>query len=104
VYKIRYETDEREMVESMLDIKPLTAEISKRKLLFLHKLLTLSHNTVAKEIFMRKYIQHTTGCETVALGFIPEILNSFNVYVHVYVPEFNKSDSLDHINTGQYIY
>ena len=49
-------------------------------LLFLHKLLTLSHNTVAKEIFMRKYIQHTIGCETVSLGFIPDICSLLQNY------------------------
>jgi len=32
------------------------------------------------------------------------VLNSFKVNVHVYVPESNYSDYLDHINTGQYIY
>jgi len=40
-----------DMVENMLNVKPLTAEISKRKLLFLNKLLTLSQNTIAKELF-----------------------------------------------------
>jgi len=39
-----------DMVESMLDIKPLKAEISKRKLLFLHKLFTPSQNTVSKKV------------------------------------------------------
>ena len=62
-----------DMAESMIGINRLASEIDKRKLLFLHKILTLSPGAVTKELFLRKYVSYITDRSSVSLGFVPDI-------------------------------
>ena len=45
-----------DICESMLGLYRLSSEVDKRKLIFLHKLLSLPHESIAKSIFMRRYL------------------------------------------------
>jgi len=64
-----------DMCESMLGLYRLSAEVDKRKLLFLHRLLSLPNQTVSKQIFVVKYLSFLNDRGSVKLGFIPDISN-----------------------------
>jgi len=61
------------MVESMLGLNTLTSVIEIRKLMFLHKILSLPPTSTAKELFTRKYCMFTIDRSSVTLGYIPDI-------------------------------
>ena len=49
-FPLRTRTD---ICESMLGLHPLSTEIVKRKLMFLHKIMSLSADTIPSQIFFR---------------------------------------------------
>jgi len=69
-FPIRTRSD---MAESMLGLNRITSAIETRKLMFLHKILSLPANCITKEIFLRKYNMFVIDKSTVLTGFIPDI-------------------------------
>ena len=66
---VRTRTD---MCESMLGLHPLSSEITIRKLLFLHKIISLPGDSICQMIFLRKLYLYLSG-STITMGFIPDI-------------------------------
>ena len=56
----------------MLGLHPLSSEITIRKLLFLHKIISLPGDSICQLIFLRKLYLYLSG-STIAMGFIPDI-------------------------------
>ena len=76
-YGIRTRSD---IAESMLGLYRLCSEIDKRKLLFLHKVLSLPSNCLTKEIFIRKYYLYVSSKSAVSYGFIPDVCKLLQKY------------------------
>jgi len=68
-------TSTRFDMESMLGLNRLPAQIESRKLMFLHKILSLASNSVTKNIFIRKLILFINNNTLVSMGFISDICN-----------------------------
>jgi len=64
-----------DMAESMLRLNRLPSQIESRKLMFLHKIISLASNSVTRNIFMRKLILFINNNSLVSMGFIPDICN-----------------------------
>ena len=64
-----------DMAESMLGLNRLPSQIESRKLMFLHKILSLASNSVTRNIFIRKLILFINNNSLVSTGFIPDICN-----------------------------
>ena len=62
-----------DMCESMLGLFRLSSEVDKRKLQFLHKILSLPNHTISKQIFIMKYVSFLNDRRSVKCGFIPDI-------------------------------
>ena len=56
-FPLRTRTD---ICESMLGLLPLSTEIVKRKLMFLHKIMSLSADTIPSQIFFRRLFLYVT--------------------------------------------
>ena len=69
-FPLRTRTD---ICESMLGLHPLYAEIIKQKLMFLHKIMSLSADTISSQIFFRRLYLYVTDEDLVSSGFIPDI-------------------------------
>ncbi len=76
-FPIRTRSD---MCESMLGLHPLSAEIDKRKLVFLHKIMSLPSSAISRNIFYRKLFLYLSGSPTVNTGFIPDICHLLSRY------------------------
>ena len=68
------------MCESMLGLYRLSAEVEKRKLMFVHKILTMSHESITQKFFIRKYLLYISDTNDIKLGFIPDICSLLNKY------------------------
>ena len=66
--------------ESMLGLLRLSAEVEKRKLMFLYKILSLNTNTICQKLFIRKYILFTSNRSSLKYGFIPDTCNILEKY------------------------
>ena len=69
-FHIRTRSD---MCESMLGLNRLSSEVEKRKLMFLHKILNISTNSISQKLFIRKYVMFVSDFNSVKLGFIPDV-------------------------------
>ena len=69
-----------DICESMVGIYRLTAEIDRRKMLFLHKLCTMKANNLTKQIFLYKLFFHSDGTGHSCSGYIPDILTLLERY------------------------
>jgi len=69
-----------DMCEPMLGLFRLTVEVEKRKLLFLHKILSLPGNALCKQIFTTKYLFYLHDRRSVRRGFIPDICEVVQKY------------------------
>jgi hypothetical protein len=76
-FNIRTRSD---MSESMLGLYRLRSQIEKKKLLFLHKILSLPSGCLTKELFLRKYFMYLLDRTSVKLGFIPDICTIIEKY------------------------
>lgn len=70
-FKIRTRSD---ICESMLGLYRLTSEIDKRKMMFLHKILTSPTETLSQTIFIRRLLLFRANPTVVRYGFVPDIL------------------------------
>ena len=66
-------TTRSDMAESMVGINRLPSKIKYRKLMFLHKLMSLPSGSVSRDIFIKKLILFVNNQSCVTLGFIPVI-------------------------------
>ena len=64
----------------MVGLHPLSSTVDKRKLAFLHKLLSLANNTLSKQLFFKRYFTFIDNRKSVTMGFIPDICNILNKY------------------------
>ena len=78
---VRTRTD---MCESMLGLHPLSSEITIRKLLFLHKIISLPSDSICQMIFLRKLYLYLSG-STITMGFIPDICHLLCEYNLQYI-------------------
>lgn len=71
-----------DICESMAGLHKLSADIEIRKLMFLHKLLSLSNNCSSKSIFILRYISFASDkrARQSMLGFIPDIIRILHIY------------------------
>ena len=69
-FNVRTRSD---ICESMLGLYRLSAEVEKRKLMFVHKILLMSHDSITQKLFIRKYLLYIANNNNVKLGFIPDI-------------------------------
>ena len=69
-----------DICESMLGLIRLSAEIEKRKLMFLHKILSLNTDTICQKLFIRKYILFISNRNSLNYGYIPDICNILEKY------------------------
>ena len=76
-FHIRTRSD---MSESMLGLLRLSAEVDKRKLQFLHKILSLPNRQLCKQIFITKYCMFLKDRRSVTHGFIPDICGLLHKY------------------------
>ena len=76
-----------DMCESMVGLYRLTAEIDRRKMLFLHKLCTLLSKSLTKQIFLYKLFFHSDDSNNPCTGYIPDILTLLKKYNLNYVIE-----------------
>ena len=74
-----------DMCESMLGLIRLSAEVEKRKLMFLYKLLTLRSDTVSQQIFVRKYLMYLDNKTSVKYGYVPDICKILYKYELQYI-------------------
>ena len=61
-----------DMAESMVGLNRLPAIIEYRKLMFLHKLMSVPSGSVSRDIFIRKLILFVNDRSRITLGFIPD--------------------------------
>ena len=64
----------------MLGLYRLSAEVEKRKLMFVHKILLMSHESITQRLFIRKYLLYIADNNKVKLGFIPDICSILSKY------------------------
>ena len=78
-FHIRTRSD---ICESMVGLKPIQAEIDKRKLLFLGKLCTMPVENLTKSIFRKRifYFIHRNETGRPCYGFIPDIYSILQKY------------------------
>ena len=69
-----------DMAESMVGLNRLQSQIESRKLMFLHKILSLPSGSVTRDIFTRKLIMFLNDKSLVTLGFIPDICQLLSKY------------------------
>ena len=71
-----------DMCESMLGLPPLVGQTVLRKLMFLHKILSLSAGTTCKDIFVRRYLHFISPhINYVRMkGFVPDICRILTTY------------------------
>lgn len=69
-----------DMCESIQGLYRLSSEVDVRKLMFLHKLLSLPHACISNAIFCRKYLLYISNGQYVRTGFIPDICRLLNKY------------------------
>ncbi|KAK3098283.1 hypothetical protein FSP39_017953 [Pinctada imbricata] len=76
-----------DICEPMLGLLPISAEIDKRKLLFLEKLCNLSAETLSKQIFLQRLFHYITpGNNVQNVGFVPDIfalLSKYSLMEHI---------------------
>ena len=76
-FNIRTRSD---ICESMLGLYRLSAEVEKRKLMFVHKILQMSNASITQKLFIRKYFLYISNNDSVKLGFIPDICSLLHKY------------------------
>ncbi|MES9879357.1 MAG: reverse transcriptase family protein [Sedimenticola sp.] len=64
-----------DMCESMLGLYRITSEIDKRKLMLLHKILTMPNDALTQRIFIRRLTLFQQEPGIVRYGFVPDIYN-----------------------------
>ena len=69
-----------DMCESMLGLTRLSSEVDKRKLMFLHKILSLNSNTICQKLFLRKYMLYISNRNSIRYGYIPDICELLDKY------------------------
>ena len=69
-----------DICESMLGLNRLSSEVEKRKLFFLHKILTLPNDSITKGIFLRRYYKFLQYPSKISKGFIPDIAGLLSKY------------------------
>ena len=69
-----------DICESMVGLFRLTAEIDRRKMLFLYKLCTLPPKSLTKQIFLYKLFFHSDGSNNPCSGYIPDIMTLLKKY------------------------
>lgn len=69
-----------DMAEAMVGLHKLTCDISVRKLMFLHKILSLNTNSTCRNIFLTRYLSYASEKNSVTLGFIPDICGIMHHY------------------------
>ena len=75
-----------DMAESMVGLNRLPAIIEYRKLMFLHKFMSLPSGSVSRDIFTRKLILFVNERSRIRLGFIPDVCQIlFKYELHVLV-------------------
>jgi len=67
------------MCESMTCCHKLYSNVVSRKLMFLHKILSLDVHSTTRNIFVKRFILYTSD-KTVMLGFIPDICKIICIY------------------------
>ena len=65
----------------MLGLNRLSSEVEKRKLMFLHTILNMSTKSITQKVFIRKYIMFIENCNSVKLGFIPDLQYIINDFI-----------------------
>jgi len=69
-----------DICESMLGLYRLNSEVDKRKLMFLHKILSLSHEHITKSIFIRRYMKFLQNPSSITKSFISDIVKLLSRY------------------------
>ena len=69
-FSLRTRTD---ICESMLGLHPFSSEIDKRKLMFLHKIMSLPKDNISSQIFFRRLFLFIKSENLVVSGFISDI-------------------------------
>ena len=77
-----------DICESMLGLIRLSAEVEKRKLMFLHKILTLQSYTICQQIFIRKYFMYLDNTSSVKYGFVPDVCKLLYKYRLQYIMNY----------------
>ena len=62
-----------DMCESVLGLNRITDMIDRRKLMFLHKILSMKESALCKRLFLRKLFHFIYNPSKVSMGFIPDI-------------------------------
>ncbi len=74
-----------DICESMLGLKRITAEIDKKKLMFLYKIMSLPGPAISRNIFFRKLYMFMVDSVTVNSGFVPDICKLLTKYRLEYI-------------------
>ena len=69
----------------MVGLYRLTAEVERRKLMFIHKILHMPNDSVSQRPFLRNYLIYITDKTKVKLGFIPDICSLLCKYNLQYI-------------------
>lgn len=69
-----------DMCEAMIGLHKLNCDISVKKLLFLHKILSLDTKSVCRNVFLRRYYSFVTPNTSVTYGYIPDICSLLYKY------------------------
>jgi len=62
-----------DMAEPIIGLHKLSAAIEIKKLMFLHKILSLPDDTITHKLFINKFILYKSDNKLVQMGFIPDI-------------------------------
>jgi len=62
-----------DMAESMVGLNRLPSHIDLRKMMFIHKIISLPAGSVSRSIFIRKLVLYINDKTHVTSGFIPDI-------------------------------
>lgn len=68
------------MCEAMVGLQKLTCDVIIRKLVFLHKILSLDCKSTCRNIFIRRYLSFISCNTSIKYGFIPDICNTLCKY------------------------
>ena len=72
-----------------MGLNRLSAEVVKRKLRFVHKILQMSNESISQSLFIRKYLLYIANNNIIQLGFIPDICSlSFKYNLQYLVNRF----------------
>ena len=77
-----------DICESMLGLIRLSAEVEKRKLMFLYTILTLRSNTICQQIFVRNYFMYLDNTSSVKYGYIPDVCKLLYKYKLQYIMNY----------------